>query len=67
METYYRMEDFRKAILYANIAEDMVIDQNMHHEKMQDSTILFYIIQTRGKSRHKIGITGRLKQIISKP
>jgi len=58
MESYYQLEDYRKSLLYANIAEDIYLHQNQHQfnrSKWTDSSTLFYIFQTRGKSRHKLG------------
>ena len=57
METYYQIEDYRKALNYANIAED-IFQHNFRMDTLEmsdhDSAVLFYILQTRGKSRHKI-------------
>jgi tetratricopeptide (TPR) repeat protein len=57
METYYQINDFRKAVVYANIAED--IYQNEYstdtNSSKADTALLYYILHTRGKSRHKLG------------
>jgi tetratricopeptide (TPR) repeat protein len=57
MESYYLLTDYRKTILYANVAEDIFLNRNQNSIVQPDkekSGALFYIIQTRGKSRHKI-------------
>ncbi len=58
MESYYQIDDYRKSLLYGNIAEDILTNLNLNQDKVEmwtDSTVLFYIYQTRGKSRHKLG------------
>lgn len=57
METYYQLEDFRKALLYANIAQDIYENKNNKGIKTTENpeSLLFYILHTRGKSRHKLG------------
>ncbi len=58
MESYYQAGHFRKSLLYANISEDIY----KNHQRKEPETnskanrsLLFYIYQTRGKARHKIG------------
>jgi len=57
METYYQMDDFRKSLLYANIAEDIYehLDNPGSIPGENQQNLLFYIFHTRGKSRHKLG------------
>jgi len=57
MESYYMMTEYRKAILYANIAQDIYqnrIQDTLFQSSFFNTKALFYVIQTRGKSRHKI-------------
>ena len=60
VESYYRAEDYHKSILYANISEDILQDlQDSDFSTFNYDLYLFYIFQTRGKARHRLGMYER--------
>ena len=67
VESYYRINDYKKSILYANISEDILLDLQAAGNPYKDhNSYLFYIFQTRGKSRHKLGMYRKaLKEYIA--